>query len=263
MLSTVLQPTDGTAIVGGYDVQKQSKEVRGIIGVVTQDVGLYDDLSAAENLAYFGKLHGVEGSRLRKRVDELLNLVQLKDRAKSLVKTFSGGMKHRLNLAVGLIHKPKVLLLDEPTTGLDPTARLTVWDLIKRFQAEGITILLTTHYMEEADYLCDRVAIMDQGKIITLDTPAALKRSIGELEIIEVKVRVPKKLVTKLRRLRKVEKAEATSEGLRLLTPAADAVLGQVVKSLTDGGVHVDSLNIIKPTLEDVFIKLTGRALRD
>ena len=231
---------------------------------MTQDVGLYDDLTAAENLAYFGKLHGVEGGKLRKRVDELLELVQLKDRAKSRVKTFSGGMKRRLNLAVGLIHKPKILFLDEPTTGLDPAARLNVWDQVKRFQAEGITILLTTHYMEEADYLCDRVAIIDQGKIIALDTPAALKRSIGKLEVIDVKAAgVPKKVVAELRKLHKIEKAEATSEGLRLLTPAADAVLSQVVKLLTEGGVHVDSMDIVQPTLEDVFIKLTGRALRD
>lgn len=263
ILSTILEPTRGTAIVGGYDIRKRAKEVRGVIGVVTQDVGLYDDLTAAENLAYFGRLHGVGGDKLRKRVDELLDLMQLGDRAKNRVKTFSGGMKHRLNLAVGLIHKPKILFLDEPTTGLDPATRLTVWELIKRFQAEGITILLTTHYMEEADYLCDRVAIMNQGKIVALDTPAALKRSIGKLEVIEVKARIPKKLVTKLRKLRKVEKAEVTSEGLRLLTPAADTVLSQVAKSLTDEGVHVDSLNIIQPTLEDVFIKLTGRALRD
>lgn len=263
MLSTVLQPTEGTAIVGDHDVQKQPKEVREIIGVVTQDVGLYDDLTAAENLAYFGRLHGVEGGKLRKRVDELLDLVQLKDRAKSRVKTFSGGMKHRLNLAVGLIHEPKILFLDEPTTGLDPAARLSVWELIKRFQAEGITILLTTHYMEEADYLCDRVAIMDQGRIVALDTPAKLKRSIGKLEVIEVKARVPEKLAAELHGLRKVEKVESTSEGLRLLTPEADVILSQVVKSLTDGGVRIDSLNIVQPTLEDVFIKLTGRALRD
>ncbi|MDI6820067.1 MAG: ATP-binding cassette domain-containing protein [Candidatus Hodarchaeaceae archaeon] len=263
MLSTILRPTEGTAIVGAYDIRKQPKEVRDIIGVVTQDVGLYDDLTAVENLAYFGRLHGIEGSKLRKRIDELLDLVQLRDHAKSRVKTFSGGMKHRLNLAVGLIHKPKILFLDEPTTGLDPAARLTVWELIKRFQAEGITILLTTHYMEEADYLCDRVAIIDQGKIVALDAPAALKRSIGKLEVIEVKARVPKELVVGLRRLPKIEKVDATSDGLRLLTPIADVVLSRVVKSLADGGVHVDSLHIVQPTLEDVFIKLIGRALRD
>jgi len=263
MLSTVLQPTEGTAIVSSYDIRKKPRDIRRVIGVVTQDVGLYDDLTAAENLAYFGRLHGVEGNKLRRRVDELLELVQLKDRAKHRVKTFSGGMKHRLNLTVGLIHKPKILFLDEPTTGLDPAARLTVWDLIKRFQAEGITILLTTHYMEEADYLCDRVAIMDQGKIVALGTPAELKRSIGKLEVIEVKAKVPKTIVAKLRKLHKIEKAEATSGGLRLLTPEADAVLSRVVKLLTDGSVHVDSMNIVQPTLEDVFIKLTGRALRD
>lgn len=264
MLSTILPPTEGTAMVCGYDIRKQPEDIRRIIGVVTQDIGLYDDLTAAENLAYFGKLHGVRGSKLRERIDALLELVYLKDRVNDRVKTFSGGMKHRLNLAVGLIHEPKILFLDEPTTGFDPAARLNIWGLIKRFQAMGTTILLTTHYMEEADFLCRRVAIMDQGKVVALDTPAALKRSIGKLEVIEVKAaKASGKLAEKLARLQNIEKAEATPEGLRLLTPTADTVLSQVVKSLTDEGVRVDSLNIIQPTLEDVFIKLTGRALRD
>ena len=264
MLSTILQPTRGTAIVGGYDIRKQPKEVRRVIGFVPQEGSIYDDLTALENLVYFGKLQGVGGKTLRKRAEKLLELMQLRDRANDRVKTFSGGMKHRLNLIVGLVHEPRLLFLDEPTTGLDPAARLAIWEYVKRLQAEGITILLTTHYMEEADHLCDRVAIMDQGKVIAIDSPAALKRSIGKLEVIEVKaVGVPKKVVAELRKLHEIEKAEATSEGLRLLTPAADAVLSQVVKLLTDGGVHVDSMKIVQPTLEDVFIKLTGRTLRD
>ena len=201
MLSTISQPTGGTAIVGGYDIRRHPKKVRRIIGVVPQDVGLYDDLTAAENLAYFGKLHGVEGKRLRKRISKLLKLVQLEDRANNRVKTLSSGMKRRLNLVAGLIHEPQLLFLDEPTTGFDPAARLAVWELIKGLRAKGITILLTTHYMEEADHLCDRVAIMDKGKVIALDSPAGLKRSIGKLEVIEVKATgVSGALLTKLRK---------------------------------------------------------------
>ena len=264
MLSTILPPTKGTATVDGYDIRRQPKEVRRVIGVVPQDVALYDDLTAAENLAYFGKLYGVVGERLKKQIDELLRLVRLKDRANNRVKSFSSGMRDRLNLAVGLIHEPRLLFLDEPTTGLDPQARLAVWEMIKKLQAEGVSILLTTHYMEEADYLCDRVAIMDDGKIIALDSPAVLKKSIGKLEVIEVKATgIPRTLLAKLRKLRDVKEVAQTSEGLRLLSPTADAILGQVVSLITSKKVRIDSLNVVQPTLEDVFIKLTGRTLRD
>jgi len=264
MLSTLLRPTQGTATVGGYDIRKQPKEVRGVIGVVPQDASVYDDLTALENLLYFGKLYGIEGPRLSSWIKKLLELTQLKDRANDRVKTFSGGMKQRLNLAVGLVHEPRLLFLDEPTTGLDPAARLAVWEFIKRLQAEGVTMLLTTHYMEEADYLCDRVAIMDRGKIISLGTPAVLKRSIGKLEVMEIKVaKVPGEYLTKVRKLRGIKKVTRTSDGLRLLTPAADAALSQVVGLASETGMHIDSLNIVQPTLEDVFIKLTGKTLRD
>ena len=264
MLSTILSPTKGTATVDGYDIRRQPKEVRRTIGVVPQDVALYDDLTAAENLAYFGKLYGVVGERLKKRIDELLRLVRLKDRTNDRVKSFSSGMKDRLNLAVGLIHEPRLLFLDEPTTGLDPQARLAVWEMVKKLQAEGVSILLTTHYMEEANYLCDRVAIMDDGKVIALDSPAVLKKSIGKLEVIEVKATgIPRALLAKLRKLRGVKEVAQTSEGLRLLSPTADAILGQVVSLITSKKMRIDSLNVVQPTLEDVFIKLTGRTLRD
>lgn len=264
MLSTILAPTGGTAIISGYDIRRKPKDVRRTIGVVPQEAALYDNLTAAENLTYFGKLHGVESKRLRKRINKLLKLVRLKNRANDRLKSFSGGMKDRLNLVVGLIHEPRLLFLDEPTTGLDPQARLAVWKVIKQLQAEGVSILLTTHYMEEADHLCDRVAIMDNGKIIACDPPAVLKRSIGKLEVIEVKAAgIPKALLAKLRRLRGVKEVVQTSKGLRLLTPTADAIIGQVVSSITSKKVRIDSLNVVQPTLEDVFIKLTGKALRD
>jgi ABC-2 type transport system ATP-binding protein len=264
MLSTILPPTRGTAIVGGYDIRQQARKVRSIIGVVPQEFGLYDNLTAEENLAYLGKLHGVDGGKLRKRIDKLLKLVQLKDRAKDRVKTFSGGMKHRLNLAAGLIHEPRLLFLDEPTTGLDPQARLVVWELIKQFQSEGVTILLTTHYMEEADYLCGRVAIMDRGKVIALDSPTRLKRSIGRLEIIEMKTKgVSKDFPAELRKLKGVKKVARTSEGLRVFTPVAEQVVARVVTLASLAGVRIDSINVAQPTLEDVFIKLTGKTLRD
>jgi ABC-2 type transport system ATP-binding protein len=264
MLSTILEPTQGTAIVGDHDIREKPKEVRKIIGVVPQEGSVYDDLTAMENLMYFGKLHGVDGETLRKRATKLLELVQLKNRTKDRVKTFSSGMKHRLNLVVGLVHEPRLLFLDEPTTGLDPAARLVVWEFIKQLRAQGITILLTTHYMDEADYLCDRVAFMDRGKIIAVGTPTELKRSIGKLEVIEIKTpKVPNTFLTKARKLRGIKKVVRTPESLRLLTPAADTLLSQVVGLASETGMRIDSLNIAQPTLEDVFIKLTGKTLRD
>jgi len=264
LISTILYQTGGTATIGGYDIRGQPKEVRQIIGVVPQEVSLYDNLTAAENIEYFGKLHGMKGKRLHNRVNKLLKLIQLQDRANDRVKTFSSGMKDRLNLAVSLVHAPRVLFLDEPTTGLDPQARLAVWKMIQQLRAGGITILLTTHYMEEADYLCDRVAIMNNGKIIALGSPEELKRSIGKLEIIKVKATgIPNALLSKLRKLKGTKKVVRTSEGLRILTPTADALLGRIVSLITSGGVSIDSLDVVHPTLEDVFIKLTGRVLRD
>jgi len=264
MLSTILEPTQGTAIVGGHDIREHPKEVRKVIGVVPQEGSVYDDLTAIENLIYFGKLHGVDGETLRKRATKLLELVQLKNRTKDRVKTYSSVMKHRLNLAVGLMHEPQVLFLDEPTTGLDPAARLVVWEFVKRLQDRGITILLTTHYMDEADYLCDRVAFMDRGKIIALGTPTELKRSIGKMEVIEIKTpKVPKAFLTKVRKMKGIKKVVHTSDNLRLLTPTADTLLSQVVRLASEAGMRIDSLNIAQPTLEDVFIKLTGKTLRD
>jgi ABC-2 type transport system ATP-binding protein len=264
MLSTILEPTQGTAIVGGYDIRKHPKEVRKLIGVVPQEGSVYDDLTAVENLMYFGKLHDVDGETLRKRAAKLLELVQLKNRTKDRVKTYSSGMKHRLNLAVGLVHEPQVLFLDEPTTGLDPAARLVVWEFVKRLQDQGITILLTTHYMDEADYLCDRVAFMDRGRVIALGTPAELKRSIGKMEVIEIKTpKITKTFLTRARKMRGIKKVVHISDNLRLLTPTADTLLSQVVKLASETRMHIDSLNIAQPTLEDVFIKLTGKTLRD
>jgi ABC-2 type transport system ATP-binding protein len=264
MLSTILPPTGGTALICGYDIKRQPREVKRMIGVVPQEFGLYDDLTARENLAYFGRLHGLSGGRLRKRINDMLGLVQLEERADDKVRTFSGGMKHRLNLAVGLIHEPRVLFLDEPTTGLDPQARLAIWELIERFRSEGVTILLTTHYMEEADRLCDRVAIMDGGRVIALDSPAKLKRSIGKMEVIEMRTKgVTLDLEERLRGLKGVKEMVRTPEGMRILSPMADELVARVVSLASSVGVRIDSMNIIQPTLEDVFIKLTGKTLRD
>jgi ABC-2 type transport system ATP-binding protein len=180
MLSCLLEPTQGTAIVAGYDVVRQSNEVKRRIGLVPQELALYPTLSARDNLEYFGSIYGLHGRALRQRVDDVLEMVNLTDHAKAAVKVYSGGMKRRLNIAAGLLHCPEVLFLDEPTVGVDPQSRNAIFEHVERMRDEGMTVLYTTHYIEEAERLCDRVAIIDEGRIIALDTPRKLINDLGE-----------------------------------------------------------------------------------
>ena len=271
ILSTVLLPTEGRALIKGLDVVKDAMKVRRIIGVCPQDTVLYDYLTGEENLRFFGTLHGLSGKELDKRVDEVLNLLQLREARKRRFKGYSGGMKHRLNLGVALLHEPEVLILDEPTTGLDPQGRRAVWDIIEGFRGEKKTVLLSTHYMEEADYLSDRVAIMDRGRIIACDTPENLKESLGGEEVVEVySLKIPdriREVVLQIPTVNMVsilhpDKAEEMSV-LKVFTEDADAIIPTLVQKLTDSGLRIERLEVSKPTLEDVFIKLTGRSLRE
>ena len=193
MLSTLLNPTSGKALVNNFDIETDRDNVRKSIGMVFQDPTLDDELTAYENLDMHGRLYGVPKEIRKKRIIELMKLVELDDRKDSLVKTYSGGMKRRLEIARGLLHEPKILFLDEPTIGLDPQTRNKLWQYIKKLNKEqGITIIITTHYMEEADQLCDRIAIIDHGKIVTLDTSANLKNQIGG-EVITIETSNPEK----------------------------------------------------------------------
>ena len=180
MLSTLYAPTSGEATVGGHSVTQEPMAVRNLIGVVPQELALYDDLTARENLVFWGQMYGRSGRTLKTRVDEVLEQIGLVDKAKNRVKTYSGGMKRRVNIGVGLLHKPSLLFMDEPTVGIDPQSRRAILDSVKALNQQGMTVLYTTHYMEEADRLCNRIAIMDGGKIIALDTPRVLKSQLGD-----------------------------------------------------------------------------------
>lgn len=271
MLCTLLEPTSGTARLNGYDIRTQANQVRQSLGtVLAGERSIYWKLTARENLEYFAALYHLPPRVARHRIDDLLKRMELKDRANDLVEKFSTGMKQRVAISRALLARPPILLLDEPTLGLDPQAARKVRELILELKAEGHTILLTTHYMEEADQLSDRIGIIDGGKIIALGTPAALKDRIGQKDILRLEVSGWHSAMDgELRALPGVERlvsrhleAEAVYE-LNLHTENSRALLPMVVERINHNGTRLVNLNVVKPSLEDVFIQLTGKALRD
>jgi len=257
MLTTIIKPTDGSAEVNGYSIIKDQDKVRKSIGIVFQDFSLDTILTGRENLEMSAQLYGLKRDETTKRIDELLDLVDLKARADSLVKTYSGGMKRRLELARGLLHKPVVLFLDEPTLGLDPQSRDSIWKYIKNMaETERTTIMLTTHYMEEADLMCDKIAIIDHGKIIKEGTPDSLKRSLGG-DIVYVKA--PKIDVNALKKLSFVKDIQNKDGQAKITVTNSSANLAKLLSSIH----NVKAVELRSPTLNDVFLEYTGRNIRD
>jgi ABC-2 type transport system ATP-binding protein len=257
MLATLLKPTSGTARVNGYDVRKQSDEVRRSIGIVFQDPSSDDVLTGRENLYLHALMFGVPKSDRKDRIEQVLRLVDLQDRADDIVKKYSGGMRRRLELARGLLHNPRVLFLDEPTLGLDPQTREHIWEYIENLvKTEKVTVIITTHYMDEADQLCNRVAIIDHGRVVALDSPAALKSKIGG-EIIRLRTRKPK--LESLKDLDYVLSMDQSGSTLSLTVEKASTHLQEVLGLVGD----VDSVEVRTPTLNDVFLKFTGHEIRE
>ncbi len=276
MLCTLLEPTSGTARVNGYDVQHQANQVRQNLGtVLAGERSIYWKLTARENLEYFAALYHIPPEVAKKRVKELLERMELTARADDLVEKFSTGMKQRVAISKALIANPPILLLDEPTLGLDPQAARNLRELIAELKREGHTILLTTHYMEEADLLSDRIGIIDQGKIIALDTPERLKERIEQKDIIRLEISGwHTDLAERIQSLPGIDKlvarpmeGEHTGSGpvfeVNLHTDSSRAVLPGVIEKVNYNGTRLMNLNILRPSLEDVFISLTGKALRD
>lgn len=261
MLVTLLKPTSGRGEVNGYDVIKQSDKVRKSIGIVFQDPSLDDRLTGKENLEMHTRLYGLAKDKREKRIDEVLELVELKDRADDLVRTYSSGMRRRLEIARGLIHCPTVLFLDEPTLGLDPQTREHIWEYIKELvKREKITIVLTTHYMEEADLLCNRVAIIDYGKIISVDTPENMKKMIGGDSIILNVSDVKRSIEILSKNFSDVKEFDGK---IALSVKNAETEIKKVFDAATTAGVEIIETNIRRPTLNDVFLRLTGREIRE
>jgi ABC-2 type transport system ATP-binding protein len=264
MLTCLLMPTSGKVSIAGHDVVNQAKTVKGIIGLVPQDLAVYPQLSACDNLLFFGRIYGLKGRQLRQRVNDLLQMVGLNERANDLVSTFSGGMKRRVNIAAGLLHQPQVLFLDEPTVGVDPQSRNFIFDNIERLNQQGMTILYTTHYIEEAERLCHRVAIIDRGQIIALDTPKALIDSLGGGIIRLGLLKTTKQtFIAQLKKLPAVKNISRQDNILSVQTHHSQEALVQIIQLLNTAKVTITTLEILEPNLESVFLHLTGRRLRD
>ena len=267
MLCTILKPTSGRAYVAGKDIIREAKAIRKIIGVVPQALTTDLDLTAWENLDIYGQLYAIPKKERQERSEYLLELVGLTHRAHDLVATYSGGMRRRLELARGLMHRPQVLFLDEPTIGLDPQSRHVIWEILgKMLQQWRLTILLTTHYMEEAEYLCRRVAIIDYGKIIALDTPSGLKKTLPGTDVVEMTLcpalepGAVEAITAKIPGLHRVEVGDGlhsfyVDEGSRTMLPLIDV--------LRAGGHQVEKVVVRELSLEDVFIHYTGRSIRE
>ncbi len=265
MLTTRVIPTSGGAFVGAIDVIGQPALAKQLIGIVSQQNTLDRQLSVWENLYFHGRLFGISAADSRRTADELLEKLHLSKWAKASVYALSGGMAQRLMMARAIFHRPAVLFLDEPTAGLDPQSRLALWEILGELNREGQTILLTTHYMEEADELCERVAIMDHGKILALDTPAALKRSVGADTIVTVKAAGDMDALAErlARDIAEVTRTRAIDGGVELHVRGAERLVPRVVNTAEDAGFDLADLSVSEPSLETVFISLTGKELRD
>ncbi|MBT3363153.1 MAG: ATP-binding cassette domain-containing protein [Chloroflexi bacterium] len=271
MLNTLIPPTSGSAKVAGYDIVKQPSDVRTSIGYVAQDVGVDEHSTGRENLTLYGHFYRLDKATIKQRIAEIFKLVDLEGYEDKMAKTYSGGMRKRLDLAMGLIHNPKLVFMDEPTTGLDPQTRSKIWEYIRKMTKElGITIFLTTHYLEEADQLCNRVAIIDLGKIITTGTPSELKSSIGG-DVINLSPgkgdeEARSQFMTNTQKVLEgesfVQRTQPAEEELAVYVDNAKTATPAIMRILAEKGIDVETLSISRPSLDDVFLKYTGKTIR-
>ncbi len=266
MLCTLLRPTEGSAKVAGFDIIKQASQVRKHIGLVTEKLILYDRLTAEENLTLFGRLNHLPQQTIKERIDRLLTLLQMEEWRKHLAGTFSSGMKQRINIARALLHQPDILFLDEPTLGLDPQTTRSIHEFIQELSQQGMTIILTTHIMSEADLLAKRVGIIDHGRIVSLDTPTQLKKIISSKDTSILDLEIPnlsEKLITQLKNLDcVVSLVQKETYQVRIHT-SGDATVDKIIDTIRAGNGQIRTIKTVEPTLEDVFLHLTGREMRD
>ncbi|MEU3113661.1 ATP-binding cassette domain-containing protein [Micromonospora chalcea] len=265
MLATLIEPDGGQATVAGADLRKDPAEVRRRIGYVAQGGSTWDESSAREELVLQARLYGISKAEAHRRAERALEAFQLTEYADRKCKTYSGGQRRRVEIALGIIHEPKIVFLDEPTTGLDPQSRAHMWDEIRRLRTEGMTVFITTHYLDEADALCDRIAIMDHGEIVAEGTPAELKREIsGEVVIVGLDAPSTPRAAELLDTEAYVSKLETVDEGgLRLYVDEGATAIPQVLRRLDHAGLDLRSIELHRPSLDDVFLTKTGRSLRE
>jgi len=264
MLSCLLRPNDGDARVMGHSIRSDSTGVKSLLGVVPQDIALYEDLTARENLSFWGKMYGLRGSKLKLRVDEVLDVIGLRDRANERVGKYSGGMKRRVNIGVALLHKPKVIYMDEPTVGIDPQSRRNILDSVVKLKDEGMTVLYTTHYMEEAQELSDHIGIMDHGKLIACGTGEELVKLVGQQTRIDLTLNGDgANVMQSWQSIGGVSRVSAEDGLVSVLVADSNLVLPHLFEAAAQLSIRITSVDIREPNLEAVFLHLTGRALRD
>jgi ABC-2 type transport system ATP-binding protein len=262
MLATLIEPDGGDATIAGADLRKDPGEVRRRIGYVAQGGSTWDDSTAREELVLQARLYGISKSVATKRAADVLESFQLSEYADRKCKTYSGGQRRRVDIALGIIHEPKVVFLDEPTTGLDPQSRAHMWDEVRRLRAEGMTVFLTTHYLDEADALCDRISIMDNGEIVASGTPAVLKREISG-DVVRVGVASPARAAEVLGSADFVNKLETHDDSVRLYVDEGASAIPLILRALDGASVALGSIELHRPSLDDVFLTKTGRSLRE
>jgi ABC-2 type transport system ATP-binding protein len=266
MISGLIEATEGDATVAGYSIKNEPMQAKSVIGVVPQEIALYRSLTARENLVFWGRMYGLSGGELRQRIDEVLEMAGLADRAGERIDTYSGGMQRRINIAVGLLPHPQIVFMDEPTVGIDPQSRRRILDTVQELNQSGMTVLYTTHYMEEAQELSDRIGIIDYGKMIALGTQEELTKLVGEEDTIELAISeesTSPDLLGAFQTVPGVTNATADNGMVRLLAADGNQVLPGLIETANSQGVKVTNVAIQEPNLESVFLHLTGRALRD
>jgi ABC-2 type transport system ATP-binding protein len=265
MLSSLVVPTSGDVRLLNESVIKNPRNIRKILGVVPQEIALYTDLSAEENLRFFGEIYHLKGVELKNRIEEVLEQIGLTERRKDLVKTFSGGMKRRLNIGVALLHNPEIIIMDEPTVGIDPQSRNYILETVKRLNQErGMTVLYTSHYMEEVEFLCDRIYIMDKGHIIASGTKEELKNILSSENTISIKVeRVKEEFIKLLQADATIRQVKTQDRNVTIIVPKEYNLFKKISQVAEETNTTLISVDVQAPTLEDVFLHLTGRALRD
>ncbi len=266
MLACLLEPTGGDAVVAGHSIRADPMAVRRAIGVVPQEIALYPTLTARENLDFWARMYEVPGTEAAGRIEEVLEIVGLRERAGERVDTYSGGMKRRVNIAVGLLHRPRLLMLDEPTVGVDPQSRTNILETVRRLNRDGLTLLYTSHYMEEVEFLCDRVAIMDLGRIIAMGTHKELRLQVGERDLIAITTHAAHLsggLQETLRSLPGVDDLRVGEDRVEVLTTTGRALLPQIVARFVAADAPILAIEVREPNLESLFLHLTGKALRD
>ncbi|WNF24573.1 ABC transporter ATP-binding protein [Mesobacillus jeotgali] len=266
MISGLFPPSSGGIRIAGIDMVRQPKQGQGLLGIVPQEIALYQQMSARENLSFWGRMYGLSGSHLQERIKEVLDIIGLTDRAGEKVETFSGGMKRRVNIGAAILHNPELLIMDEPTVGIDPQSRSHILDTVKRLNAEGMTVIYTSHYMEEVEYLCEKIGIMDQGEFIVSGTISELRETIGDRSRIVMNFSGAAKLENlKMALAPSIPEHDLSinHDELAIFHKEPQKVLSELIQTVTGAGFEITSVEVVEPNLESVFLHLTGRSLRD